>query len=145
MTDVERLITAEEIKQLKARYFRFLDTKQWSEWEDIFTADATLDINQERPPGVNEAIPLIKGRENILSFVRKVLEGVVTVHHGHMPEIEVMSDTTARAIWAMEDKLRWPDGKTLHGYGHYHETYEKVGGKWRIKTVKLTRLRVDRT
>src|SRR5215813_9500942 len=86
MTDVERLITAEEIKQLKARYFRFLDTKQWSEWEDIFTADATLDINQERPPGVNEAIPLIKGRENILSFVRKVLESVVTVHHGHMPE-----------------------------------------------------------
>jgi hypothetical protein len=30
--------------------------------------------------------------------------------------------------------LRWPDGRELHGYGHYHETYEKVAGTWRIKT-----------
>ena len=28
----------------------------------------------------------------------------------------------------MEDMLRWPDGTELHGYGHYHETYEKVDG-----------------
>ena len=38
----------------------------------------------------------------------------------------------------MEDMLRWPDGTELHGYGHYHETYEKVGDTWRIKTLKLT-------
>jgi hypothetical protein len=31
----------------------------------------------------------------------------------------------------------------MHGYGHYHETYEKVDGRWRIKTITLTRLRVD--
>jgi hypothetical protein len=46
----------------------------------------------------------------------------------------------------MEDKLRWPPGSpihTLHGYGHYHETYEKVDGRWRIKTITLTRVRVD--
>ncbi len=145
MTEGERLIAAEDIKQLKARYFRLLDTKQWAAWEDLFTVDATLDIPQERPPGVKDALSLITGRATILAFVRKVLDDVVTVHHGHMPEIEVTSETTARAIWSMEDKLRWPDGKTLHGYGHYHETYEKDGGHWRIKTVKLTRLRVDRT
>jgi hypothetical protein len=33
--------------------------------------------------------------------------------------------------------------RTLHGYGHYHETYEKLDGEWRIKTMKLTRLRRD--
>ena len=46
----------------------------------------------------------------------------------------------------MEDKLRWPPGgpiRTLHGYGHYHETYEKLEEQWRIKTITLTRLRVD--
>jgi hypothetical protein len=31
----------------------------------------------------------------------------------------------------------------LNGYGHYHETYEKTAGQWRIKTSKLTRLRED--
>ncbi len=141
MTDIERLVAAEEIKQLKARYFRCMDTKQWSGWEEVFTDDAVMDVSEEQ---VEQNI--IKGRDKIIPFVSKVLEGVVTVHHGHMPEIEVTSPTTARGIWSMEDKLRWPNGKTtLHGYGHYHETYEKVAGGWRIKTLKLTRLRIDRT
>ena len=30
--------------------------------------------------------------------------------------------------------------KTLHGYGHYHETYRKTEEGWRIQTSKLTRL-----
>ena len=32
---------------------------------------------------------------------------------------------------------------TLHGYGHYHETYEKGAGGWRITTSTLTRLHTD--
>jgi len=71
---------------------------------------------------------------------------VVTVHHGHMPEIELTSPTTATGIWSMEDKLRWPKGsviREMHGYGHYRETYERTATGWRIKTLKLTRLRVD--
>jgi hypothetical protein len=45
----------------------------------------------------------------------------------------------------MEDMLRFADGSELHAYGHYHETYEKVDGRWRIKTLTLTRLRQDWT
>ena len=70
---------------------------------------------------------------------------MVTVHHGHMPEIEVTSPTTATGVWAMEDRLRWPDGSELLGFGHYHEAYEKVDGSWRIKSSTLTRLRMDFT
>jgi len=33
----------------------------------------------------------------------------------------------------------------LHGYGHYHETYVKTDGRWRIKTSTVTRLREDIT
>ena len=67
-----------------------------------------------------------------------------------MPEIEITSPTTATGIWAMEDLLQVQDGapvpyKTLRGFGHYHETYEKRGGAWVIKTIRLTRLRVDVT
>ena len=49
-------------------------------------------------------------------------------------------------VWAMEDKLRWPEGAPLaamHGYGHYHDRYEMADGRWRIKSTTLTRLRVD--
>ena len=140
MTDIERLLAIEEIKQLKAKYFYCLDHKEWATWKkEVFAPDASLHVPESR------AEPYV-GIDNIIAWVSASTGDQVSVHHGHMPEIEVLSDTTARGIWSMEDKLRWPDGKTtLHGYGHYHETYEKVAGKWRIKTLKLTRLRTDRT
>ncbi|MFN8026690.1 MAG: nuclear transport factor 2 family protein [Acidimicrobiia bacterium] len=140
MYDAEAI---EAIKNLKARYYRCMDTKQWDGWNDVFAVDATLDTREEAPD-----LDLVVGRDNIIAFVSNVLTGVTTCHHGHMPEIELTSDTTATGIWAMEDHLWVEEGselpyKSLHGYGHYHETYEKVDGKWYIKTLKLTRIRVD--
>ena len=38
----EQLTDIEAIKQLKARYFRLMDTKRWEEWGDVFTKDARL-------------------------------------------------------------------------------------------------------
>jgi hypothetical protein len=52
---------------------------------------------------------------------------------------EAVSPTTATGIWAMEDLLIFADGRELHGAGHYHETYEKHDGSWRIKSLHLTR------
>lgn len=133
----------EAIKNLKARYYRCMDTKQWDGWNEVFAVDATLDTREEAPD-----LDIVVGRENIIAFVSGVLEGVTTCHHGHMPEIELTSETTATGIWAMEDHLWVSEGnplpyRSLHGYGHYHETYEKVDGRWYIKTLKLTRIRVD--
>ncbi len=31
----------------------------------------------------------------------------------------------------------------MHGYRHYIETYRKVDGKWRIQTVRLSRLLLE--
>jgi hypothetical protein len=73
------------------------------------------------------------------------LNEVVTVHQCHTPEIDVTSTDAATGIWAMEDMLRFPDGSELHGYGHYHEKYAKIGDKWRISATTLTRLRMDFT
>ena len=78
--------------------------------------------------------------------MRGAVEQVNTVHHGHMPEIDILSDTEATGIWAMEDKLWWPEGAPLtamHGYGHYHERYVRTDDGWRIARTTLTRLRVD--
>jgi hypothetical protein len=33
----------------------------------------------------------------------------------------------------------------MHGFGHYHETYEKADGQWRITSSTLTRLSMDFT
>ena len=136
---LRRLLDIEEIKQLKARYFRSMDTKDWDGFAAVFAPDAVLDVTGET--GADEGI--VRGNELIAAYVRGHVDPVTTVHHGHMPEIEVTSATTASGVWSMEDMLRWPNGTEMHGYGHYHETYEKRDGTWRIKTTTLTRLRVD--
>jgi SnoaL-like domain len=145
MTDAEHILAIEEIKQVKARYFRCMDTKDWAGFEAVFAADVTVDYT---PPGGNPAEWSASGASNVVAFVRKVVEPAITVHHGHMPEVEVTSANTARAIFAMEDLIWWPEGsrrKTLHGWGHYHESFEKIGGQWKIKSLQLTRLRVEQT
>lgn len=127
-----------EIQQLKARYFRTMDTKQWAAMRQVFTDDVVVDTT-DSGGGV------ITGADEFMAFIAGTLDDVVTVHHGHCPEVELTSATTAHAVWAMEDMLRWPDGTELHGYGHYHETYEKLDGGWRIASSTLTRLRMDFT
>jgi hypothetical protein len=129
----------EAIKQLKARYFRLMDTKEWETMRrEVFADDVVVDTSSSGGGVIAGAAPFV-------AFLREAIGDVVTVHHGHMPEIEIMSATTASGIWAMEDMLRWPNGMEMHGYGHYHETYEKVDGAWRIKSTTLTRLRTDFT
>ena len=130
----------EAIKQLKARYFRCMDTKDWDGMRQVFAQDVHIDTSGDGGGVQDDA-------DGFMAMLRSNIEDVVTVHHGHMPEITLTSPTTATGIWAMEDHLWWPEGaplKHLHGYGHYHETYEKgADGTWRITSLKLTRLRVD--
>jgi len=128
----------EEIKQLKARYFRLMDEKRWDEWAELFTEDFT-GVYQGPHPELR-----FEGRDAIVGENRRILAGAKTVHHGHMPEIELTGPATARGIWAMFDYVELP-AFTLKGYGHYHDEYVKQQGRWRIKATRLTRLRCDVT
>ncbi len=139
MTSAARLDDIEAIKQLKARYFRMMDTKDWAGLATVFAADAQIDMT-------GEGARAIQTLDEFLPFLRSSVGAAVTVHHGHMPEIDVTSDDEAAGIWAMEDELWFPDGspvRHLHGYGHYHETYRRVGGAWAITSMRLSRLRRD--
>lgn len=131
--DPSRLVDLEEIKRLKARYFRTLDTKQWKEFGDVFTEDCSL-ANGPAEDGV------VKGRGEIVAYVKRGVSQLNTVHHGHMPEIEFTGTDTASGIWAMFDRLRG-DSLVLDGWGHYHEEYRRCeDGRWRISSSRLTRL-----
>jgi SnoaL-like domain len=126
----------EEIRKLKARYFRMMDSKDWDGLAAVFTDDVEIDMT-------GEGGGVTRGVHEYMPFLRDAIETVTTVHHGHMPEIEVTSPSTAEGVWALEDQLWWPDGapiKYMHGFGHYHETYEKTAHGWRIRTMTITRL-----
>jgi uncharacterized protein (TIGR02246 family) len=125
----------EEIKKLKARYFRGLDTKDWDLYRSVFTDDMVFTYL-----GTGD---VVEGLDAFMDYASGLT--MTSVHHGHMPEIDLTSPDSATGIWSMEDHVRWDDGFETHGYGHYFETYEKVEGRWRIKTMKLAYLRSDRT
>jgi len=146
---LDRLNAIEEIKVLKARYFRCMDTRDWQAMYDVFTADAVMDMREEMAALVEAGMNvtgdgLLIGRETIARSMSAGVAGTKTVHHGHMPEIELLSETEAVGIWAMEDLILFPPGsrkQRLQGYGHYHETYvREADDRWRIAKLRLTRL-----
>lgn len=130
------VLELEALKQLKARYCRLLDTKDWTAWRGLFTDDFLSDTS---PSGGK----VIEGADHFVAFTRKSLRDQATVHQVHAPELELTSPTTARGVWALEDVVRFGPGVNLRGYGHYTETYEKVGDTWLIASSTLTRLRED--
>lgn len=143
---LDRLLAIQDIQHLKARYFRCMDTKDWAGLEAVFTPDVVTDFRASVQP--HDENLLITGAARYVAALVPILDPLSTVHHGHMAEIDVTSATTANGIWAMEDKLWAPPGsgmpwRRLHGYGHYHESYEKHDGYWRISAIRLSRLRVD--
>jgi hypothetical protein len=137
MSDVD----VEAIKQLKARYFRLMDTKQWDRWRAVFTDDCGFDGTSRPYPGPDEFV----------AGTRERLQDAVTVHQGHMPEIVLTAPDGARGIWAMFDWVEFPDlrdtgrgvNRGFTGYGHYEESYRKDDGIWRIAFLRLTRLKLN--
>lgn len=143
MDRVERLEAIEEIRNLKGRYFRLIDTKQWDELRLVFTADMKV----LTPEGTIYA----QGGATYADSLRDSLDKAVSCHQGLTGEIEVLDAQNARGIWAMQDVIEWEEchprfgWKSILGRGHYHETYRKEAGAWRIATLTLTRLRLDAT
>ncbi|MER6083001.1 nuclear transport factor 2 family protein [Streptomyces sp. NPDC001833] len=132
---VQRLSDIQDIQQLKARYFRFIDTKQWNSLAALFTAHPTINVGAKYTSG-----------KELAEKTAAVLGTAPSAHQGFLPEITV-NGNTAVGTWAMEDYLSFPPGSSykngLHGYGEYHDTYRKLNGKWYISSSVLTRFRVD--
>jgi SnoaL-like domain len=122
----------EALKQLKATYFRDVDSKQWLALREHFIPGAQVDTT-------GSLGPYFPNRELFVAFTAFTLSAINTRHKGYDPQIELTSDSTANGVWTMQDRLSLAGLVTIHGYGHYIDTYEKVDGKWVVTSSKLTR------
>ncbi len=141
---LEDLLAIEEIKQLKARYCRFVDTKQWDRLAGLFAPEARLDaFGSVGDGGTPQAF---------VAGISVRLADVISIHHCHNPEIKLTGPDTARGIWPMIDYLEFAEGsgpaeapgsRGFMGYGHYEEDYRRTSDGWQFAYMRLTRMRID--
>jgi hypothetical protein len=141
MTPVDRLLAIEDIRQLPLRYCRCVSQKDWECWKDLFAPDFYYDVPR---------MARIQGPEGIVQFLRDVgpYDRVNSVFNSHGVEIELLSPTKARGVWGADYMFYYPPnqkfettgkevvspGQQTHTYTYYYQTFEKVSGKWKIKT-----------
>lgn len=134
-----------EIYDLKSRYFFCADNKDWVGLRSVFAEDARFEGFAFEG----------SGPDGFVDGARKYLEGVVTVHHGCMPQLHRLSDTVVKGRWSMVDYCTWKAGSRgyrghssptlsgFRGHGYYEEEYVRGPAGWKIKFLRLTRLRID--
>ena len=147
MSTADRLLAIEDIHQLKARYIRCMDTKDWVCWGGVFAPDFHFKAG---------ALEWHTGKEMVDStHLTGLFDRVKTVSHAYTPEIEILSPTTARGIWSVDFLHYWPvgtggqptgqeiaaPGTWNHTDGYYHDTYVKIGGRWFIQSEEIESIR----
>jgi hypothetical protein len=118
----------DEIKQVKYRYLRALDTKHWDEFADTLTEDVIGDYGES----LGEA-HRFTDRDALVDFMRNAMpSNIITEHRVTHPEITVNGDD-ASGTWYLQDKVIVPDVNfMLFGAAFYRDRYRKTPQGWKI-------------
>jgi hypothetical protein len=128
------LLTLRAIEDLKYRYLRTLDLKDWDGFAEVFEPEATGDYGD----GLRFA-----GAAEIVAFMRQSLgPGIITVHQVHHPEIVLDDGTTARGTWMLMDRVIAVEHRILiEGASVYQDSYRRgTDGRWRISHTGYERI-----
>jgi hypothetical protein len=132
------LTAIEEIRQLKYRYFRTLDMKEWEQFGDCLAEDVVARYGTQAMDK-----PLhFDNRKDVVEFMSGNLgTGIVSIHIASHPEIDVEGDS-ATGSWGFEDTVLVPEFKVMiRGGGYYKDEYRRdADGKWRIAATKYERI-----
>lgn len=131
--DIDDLVAYRELEELKFRYLRCLDEKDWDGFAELFTPDATA---------VYGTRLAFTGPGEIVSFMEENLgPTMITVHQVHHPELAVDGDQ-ATGTWALMDKVIMTEHRfVLEGASFYRDRYERGDdGRWRIAHTGYERI-----
>ncbi len=134
--DIQRLMDMEAIKQLKYAYFRCVDTANLEELATLLHEDVSVNFIG----GSYEW--KLQGRQDYVDNIDMAFSReAVGQHNAHHPEIQMLSDTQATAIWYLADSM-WVLNHNARTYGTaiYWDRYLKVEGRWLIKDTNYERV-----
>ena len=135
--EVQKLNDIEAIKQLKAKYFRCLDSKTWDELETTLSPNIVTSYSDGKL--------VFKSPKEVTGYLSETMPvEEFSMHTGHTPEITIESETTATGRWYLEDILIFTDGKfkgtQVNGGAFYTDKYEKIDGQWYILETGYLRI-----
>lgn len=150
MDILEELAAIEAIKQCKARYWRAIDSKDFDLLETVMADHVPFDTSLSTWDPVKGQHPLLPAKTEpsrslaeVSRNARKIMgEGVQSAHMGHIPEVSIESDRTARAYFPFEDRVLFNGFAAFDGYGYYDDRFEKIDGHWLIVSSKIYRYRL---
>ena len=128
MTD--HLADIEAIKQLKYRYLRTLDLRQWDDFAECFVPEATGSYGGRE----------FADRDSLVAYMSENMnDGLISMHQAHHPEIEVDGDQ-ATGTWYLHDKVMVPEyDYLLEGAAFYSDVYVRTSQGWRIRSTGYRR------
>lgn len=126
----------EQIRQLKFRYCRCIDTANLDELKTLFTEDAS--VRYQGGSYLFEA----QGRDKILEAIGYAFHSqAIALHHVNHPEIELISSTEAKGTWYLKDWFLDLKNRIItDGSALYKDTYVKRNGNWLIQRATYERI-----
>jgi hypothetical protein len=133
---LQQLSDFEDIRTLKHRYFRGIDTADFALLEGLFTDDIVVDY-----VGGNYRVQL-QGRADMLDFlVNSFHSDAVAMHLGHMPEITLTGEHTADGVWYLQDIFISLENRNhTIGTAIYNDSYRRQDGAWKIARTAYERV-----
>lgn len=133
---LQQLSDLEDIRTLKHRYYRGIDTADEALLTGLFTEDVEVEY---RGGGY---LVRLAGHAAMIDFLMNSFHAdCVAMHQGHMPEINLLGDDEAEGIWYLEDiyiSLERNDVTT--GSAIYRDRYVRVDGAWKIARTEYDRI-----
>ena len=143
MSTQENLAEIDTLEEVMAKFARFGDTQNWTEFRKLFTDDLVYSAeagprpNPEAPQAIN-----VEGLDTFIGGMTVMLDGAHTCHRMYLPEITITGADTAKSTWGLHDLVKTKEC-IFNGYGHIHQDYRKVDGEWKITRSHTSRLFVD--
>ena len=131
--EVQRRRDNDAVRRTKHKYWRCFDTANLEGMKEALQADVTVS-------GVYSMV--LKGRDAYLQMVNEGAHAkMISHHHGHNGEIDILSDTEALATsYLYDDLYEFRRNTRRCGTAFDQDKYLKVDGRWQLWYSQVHRI-----
>ena len=130
--DAAHLLDLRSLEELKYRYTRALDHKDWPSFRACFVDEATASYGDRLA---------FDSADAIVEYLAATLgPSMITLHQVHHPELVIDGDV-ATGTWSLMDRVIMTEYRLLlDGASTYHDRYVRTAEGWKIAHTSYERI-----